>query len=80
MRLVERLFDEIERTALDGGNRHVDVAMPGDQYDRCDDAARNEMTDEVEPRHARHADVGYDAVEPHAAIECGEKRFARRKA
>jgi hypothetical protein len=43
-------------------------------------AARIEMMDEVEAGHARHTDVGYDAVELHAAVDRSEKGFGRSKA
>src|SRR5258706_3311004 len=67
--LVERLFDEIERPELDGGDRHVDIAEAGDQDDRRNRPARVETTDEIEARHPRHANVGHDAVGPRAPVE-----------
>src|SRR6266436_9710828 len=69
--LVERLFDEIERPELDGGDRHVDIAEAGDQDDRRNRPARVETTDEIEARHPWHANVGHDAVRLRATVECG---------
>src|SRR5712671_6838091 len=73
--LVERLFDEIERPELDGGDRHVDIAKTSDQDDRRDRSARIEAMDKIEARHSWHANIGHDAVGPGAAVECGEKCF-----
>lgn len=70
---IERLFDEIEGADLDGGHRHIDVAMAGDQDDRPGKAACIEMTHEVEARHAGHAHIGDDTIELRRAIDSRQK-------
>jgi hypothetical protein len=77
---LKRLFDEIERTRLDGGDRHLDVAVRRDQDNWRSDTARIETTHEFEAGKAGHPNVGHYAVEPPAAIKRGEKRFGRGKA
>jgi hypothetical protein len=54
--------------------------VSGDLYDRRDDTARIETTDEVKAQHAGHTDIGYEAVELHATIDCIEKVLGRPEA
>ena len=71
--IIEGLFAEIERKFLNGADRHVDVAMPGDQNDRPRISALVEMPHQIETGHARHPHVGNDAIELLAAIERFQK-------
>src|SRR5262249_25177042 len=77
---LEWLLDEIERATLDGGHRHLDVTVRGDQDNWRNDTARIETMHEFEARKAWQANVGDDAVEPSAGVECGEERLGCGKA
>ena len=79
-RLVERLLDEIEGADLDGRDRHLDVAVPGDQNDRRGEAVGLETVDQFEAGHAGHAHVRHDAVEARTVSDRIQKAGRRRKA
>ena len=78
--LIERLLDEIEGADLDGGDRHIDVAVPGDQDNRRGQTSALQTVNQVEAGHAGHSDVRNDAIKPLSALDRGQKFFRGRKA
>jgi hypothetical protein len=74
--VVERLLDEVERTALECRPRRRDVAVRGQDDDRIVEAPRTELRLHVESRAAAHAQVEQYAVDGLRAGP-GEERLAR---
>ena len=77
---VERLFDEIESAELDGCDRHIDIAVAGDQDDRRGPAAFGKARHEVEPAEPRHAHIGHHAIELHRIRGGADEGVPARKA
>src|SRR3569832_1788835 len=70
--IVERLFDEVHRAALQGAHRHGHVAVAGDDDDRHLHLLRVEVFLQLEAAHFRHAYVQHDAARL-VILERGEK-------
>src|SRR6266568_2598908 len=78
---VKRLFDEIERPALDCRNCHLDITMAGDKDDRENFVGN--ASHQVQARRAWHTHVGNDAVKFQKPLlrlqECVSSGEARSK-
>ena len=57
---AERLFNEVERAALDGVDGHRDVALPGDHEDRRRIVLAVQLLENVEARLSRNMHVEQD--------------------
>ena len=62
-----------KRAVLDGAYCHIDVAMARDQDDRPSSTTSIEVLHQIEPGHARHPDIGYDAIKRLPLIERRQK-------
>ena len=71
--VVERLLQEVHRTRLERLARRSHVAMPGDDDDGQPGRMVCQSQLQLQPRHARHADVGQ-----HAALPVRLQRLKKR--
>src|SRR5215467_1198697 len=68
---IERLFDKVERAALDGFDSSRDIALAGDDNDWNSVTPGSELLEAVEPRSSRQTDVQQNASG--SSSQCGRK-------
>src|SRR3546814_7327076 len=74
--LFRSLLDEVEGAGLHGVDRHVDVAVAGDDDDRQVACRLSQLALQLESAHAGHAHVHHDAalLAGPVALEKGPRR------
>ena len=72
--MVEGFFDEVDRTFLQGGDCHRNVAVTGDKDNRNVALTGDKVFLDFQTAHARHSDVK-DENGDSVRIEFGEEHF-----